>query len=77
MHDQLVRPGVPYVRGVPDQEPTRLPRDLPERAEVGFGYRDVGDSPGARIIRDDARNVAKCVRDGGTRRAPVADRGRS
>ena len=46
-----------------DQQGTRLPRYRSERTEAGFGRRDVGDCPGARIVRDDACEVTKRVRD--------------
>ena len=46
-----------------DQQPVRLPRDRPKCVKAGFGRRDVGDGPGTRIVRDDARKVAKRVRD--------------
>ena len=43
-----------------DQQPARLPRDRTE--EVRLGRPDVGDSPDARIVRDDAHKVPTRVR---------------
>src|SRR5712672_638611 len=57
--------GTKEERGWGDEQARRLPRDRPERMQVQrrFGSRDVEDCPGERVVRDDAREIAKRIRD--------------